>query len=179
MKSQPVTAEWAAASRSSGFTTCCSELTGRYWIWPSWLTAIWTNKEHGAISFRQKKKKRLVGEHFRLSANCKSVVDYQYPSHLLLLQKGCIMLILDDLSVWHLRNRGAVRERHDHLKTLHLFISEGEFSWGKTLTCMWLPSATTTYSWGIKCCTPSCEMIYWTWNRRQISSDQRIIQALS
>ena len=30
---------------------------------------------------------------------------------------------------------------------------------------MWLPSATTTYSWGIKCGTPSCEMIYWTWNR--------------
>lgn len=34
----------------------------------------------------------------------------------------------------------------------------------ETLTCMWLPSATTTYSWGIRCGTPSCEMIYWTWN---------------
>lgn len=38
----PVTAVWAAASRSSGFTICCSEVTGRYWICPSWLTAIWT-----------------------------------------------------------------------------------------------------------------------------------------
>lgn len=29
---------------------------------------------------------------------------------------------------------------------------------------MWLPSDTTTYSWGVKCDIPSCEMMYCTWH---------------
>lgn len=54
---------------------------------------------------------------------------------------------------------GTVRERRLNSFKYWMFLS---VLLGNKLTCMWLPSATTTYSWGIKCCTPSCEMIYWT-----------------
>lgn len=39
----PVTAECAAASRSSELTICCSVLIGKYWICPLWVTAIYTH----------------------------------------------------------------------------------------------------------------------------------------
>lgn len=39
-ESWPVTSEGSPAFRSSGITICCSDLTGRYRICPSWLTAI-------------------------------------------------------------------------------------------------------------------------------------------
>lgn len=45
-------------------------------------------------------------EHFTSSASWCRVLDAISPlPHLLLLQKGPVMLILDDLSIWHLRHR--------------------------------------------------------------------------
>lgn len=102
-ESRPVTAEWAAASRSSAFTICCSEVTGRYWIWPSWLTAIWTQRAERALSFCCYRPNRRI------------VPDDPYLSHLLLLQKGPVVLVLDDVAVWHLRDGGAVSRTSGHL----------------------------------------------------------------
>lgn len=45
--SWPVTSEGSPAFRSSGITICCSDLTGRYRICPSWLTAIWPQMGDG------------------------------------------------------------------------------------------------------------------------------------
>lgn len=144
-ESQPVTAEWAAASSSSGFTICCFDLTGRYWIWPSWLTAIWQEeKETGNNEVSSKQK------HSPLEPEMFNISFY------LLLHQSTFMLVLDNMSIGHLRNRGE--------KSVSAFWSEGwhHFLKGWTPTCIWLPSATTTYSCGISCGTPSCEMIYWT-----------------
>lgn len=55
----PVTADWAAASRSSGLTTCCLVLTGRYWIWPSWVTAIWQESQEREKSSHLSRRKTI------------------------------------------------------------------------------------------------------------------------
>lgn len=44
-------------------------------------------------------------EHFTSSASCRVLDTISPQPHLLLLQKGPVMLILDDLSIWHLRHR--------------------------------------------------------------------------
>lgn len=98
-ESKPVTAAASLAFGSSGFTICCSDLTGRYRICPSWLTAICPQMgEEEAICLTRNQTLVLFG-----------VVHPQHAPHLLLLQEGSVMLVLDDLTIWHLRGHNSSR----------------------------------------------------------------------
>lgn len=93
-RGRPVTADWAAASRSSGLTICCFVLTGRYWIWPSWVTAIWQESQEG-------EKSRFSYKMVTFCVLRRVLFSFLY----LLLHNSALLFVLDNMSICHLRSR--------------------------------------------------------------------------